>query len=144
MTTPNTAGSVATAEDFSSFLLKDTASLELQFPNGEPMLHNGQQVVVHLYGPSTQRHKDAMAAHEREAAARVFRAMGNTKKNKGEKDDPEADAKFLTAVTDRFDNFPYPGGVAAIYREPGLLYVHQQVNVYLKNLGNFFKASETT
>lgn len=129
--------------DFASFMLEETSSVELVLPNGEPMLFNGQPVIVHVYGPATEQHKKASAEQEREAAARVFRAMNKPGK-KGEKDDPDADAKFLTAVTARFENFPFPGGPAAIYRNPRLLYVHNQVNAHLSNLGNFFEASKTS
>lgn len=127
---------------FASFMLDTTTRLELELPNGAPMLWEGKPVAVHLYGPATDEYARAKAELEREGAARVFRAMNaNKNKKKGPDEDREADAKFLTAVTASFENFPYPGGVFAIYREPRLKYIGNQVQAHINDLGNFFKGS---
>ena len=137
--TPITA---AAAADFSAFLLDTTSRLELELPNGAPMLWEGKPVAVLLFGPATDEYAKARAAMEKESAARVFRAMGaNKNKKKNGEDDAEADAKFLTAITAEFENFPYPGGPAAIYREPRLNYIGNQVRTHVNDLGNFFKES---
>ena len=124
-------------EDFEEFFLVDTAALEIEMPNGEPMLYKGEQVVAHLYGPSTTQFVKAKAAVDKEASKRVINAMGAKGKRK-EQEDADADAKFLIAVTDRFDNFPFPGGKEAIYKEQKLKYIHDQVRAHLNDLGNFF------
>jgi uncharacterized protein (DUF924 family) len=129
---------------FEAFYLADTSELKLDLPNGEPMLYNGERVVVHLYGPATEQFVAAKDAIDREVAKRgmaaMATAMGNKRKNK-EEEDRDADAKFLTAVTDRFDNFPYKGGPAAIYRDLRLKYVADQVRAHLNDLSNFFSSS---
>jgi len=130
-------------DEFSEFLLTDTAVLDIELPDGEPMLFHGDQVRVHLFGPSTHQYVKARAALDREASKRIVAAMGQKGKNK-EKEDQDADAKFLIAVTDKFENFPYPGGVEAIYREQKLKYIHEQVRAHLNDLGNFFNHGETT
>lgn len=136
------AAAAASAADFSAFLLDTTSRLELVLPNGEPMLWQGLPVAVQLYGPATDEYAAAKAAMEKEAAARVFRAMGaNKNKKKQGEDEAETDAKFLTAITAEFENFPYPGGTAAIYREPRLNYIGNQVRQHVNDLGNFFKES---
>ena len=129
-------------EDFSEFFLTETAALDIELPNGEPMLYKGKQVVVHLFGPSTSQFVKAKAAIDKEASKRVIAAMGAKGKRK-EQEDQDADAKFLIAVTERFDNFPYPGGVEAIYREQKLKYIHEQVRTHLNDLGNFFLTGQT-
>lgn len=127
---------------FAAFMLDTTSRLELELPNGEPMLYEGKPVAVKLYGPATDEYAKARAAMEKESAARVFRAMGaNKNKKKNGEDDAEADAKFLTEITAEFENFPYPGGVPAIYREPRLNYIGNQVRSHVNELGNFFKQS---
>ena len=128
--------------DFSEFFLSDSSVLDIELPNGDPMFCNGGQVRVHLWGPSTDLYIRAKAAMDREASKRVIAAVGLKGKRK-ESEDADADAKFLIAVTDRFDNFPYPGGVEAIYREPHLKYIHDQVRAHLNDLGNFFLTGET-
>lgn len=127
---------------FAGFMLETTTRLELELPNGAPMLYEGKPVAVLLYGPATDEYVRAKAEIEREGAARVFRAMNSNKnKKKGTEEDREADAKFLTAVTASFENFPYPGGAFAIYREPRLKYIGNQVQAHINDLGNFFKGS---
>lgn len=143
--TTKTAAAVAgilTTADFTGFMLEETTRLELELPNGDPMLFNGEQVAVHLYGPATDEYTRAKTDLEKEGAARVFRAMGNRNKKKGGEEDREADAKFLTAVTASFENFPFPGGAFAIYREPKFKYIGNQVQSHINDLGNFFKASK--
>lgn len=134
---------IVNTDDFSGFYLIDTAALDIELPNGEPMIYHGQQVVVHLYGPSTSRFIKAKASMDREASKRVVAMIGKKSQSKTESDD-EADAKFLIAVTDRFDNFPFPGGIDAIYREPRFKYIHDQVRNHLNDLGNFFAPGVTS
>ena len=74
---------------------------------------------------------------DKEASKRVFRSMG-AKLKKGDEEDKDADAKFLAAITDSVENFPFPGGAGAIYRELRLKYVADQVRAHLSDLGNFF------
>lgn len=135
---------VSAPTGFEDFFLADTSALKLDLPNGEPMLHNGERVVVHLYGPATEQYIQAKDAIDREVAKRgmvaMAAAMGNKRKSK-EQEDRDADVKFLVAVTDRFENFPYPGGADGIYREQRLKYVAEQVRAHLNDQANFFSPS---
>ena len=125
---------------FAQYFIEETSALEIELPNGEPMLHNGVQVIVKLHGPSTPVWVAAIEAKEKEATKRVFAAMGQ--KGKNARKDADADAHFLCAVTASFENFPYPGGMEAIYREPRLKYINSQVNAHLNDMGNFYKTGE--
>lgn len=140
MTTTNSNDPTA---EFAEFFLDETSRLEIELPGGDPMLYNGQPVAVNLYGPSTAQHVAAREKAEREATKRVFANMAKGSKKKDEPD-TDADAKFLCAITASFENFPYPGGAEAIYRQPRLKYINNQVNAHLADLGNFFKKSKTT
>lgn len=128
------------AEDFSDFFLAETSVVELDLPNGEPMLYQGNPVRAHVYGPATARFTKANEAMQKEAAKRLMAAIGN--KGKKETEDKDADAKFLIAITERIENFPYPGGIDAIYREPKLKYMADQVRTYVGDAGNFFGVGE--
>lgn len=128
---------------FESFFLADVCRLDIELPTGEPMLHAGKQVVAVLFGPATPEYVKAKEAMEKEASRRVFAAMG-VKKKKGDDEDKEADQKFLTAVTAEFENFPYPGGPSAVYRERRLLYIGNQVRSHLNDLGNFYEKPNKT
>lgn len=131
----NTAS--ATAEDFSAYFLQDTSTVTIKLPNGQPMLYQGQPVSVVVYGPSTDRYSAARDALDREAAKALMANINGSKADA----DKDADARFLSAVTERIDNFPYPGGPSAVYREPKLKYLADQVRAHLGDLGNFFKGS---
>lgn len=124
--------------DFSQYFLSEASVLDIDLPNGDPMLFDGKQVRVHIYGPSTSQYTMAQDRLNREATKNVVAAMskGNKKKDEGDKD---ADAKFLCAITEKFENFPYPGGAEAIYREPGLQYINKQVQTFVGDMGNFYK-----
>lgn len=124
-------------EDFSAFFLQDTSTVFIKLPTGEPMLYQGQPVAVVVYGPSTERHTAAKDALDREAARGIMAALAPGKEGPAK----DADAKFLSAVTERIDNFPFPGGPAAVYREQRLKYLADQVRAHLGDLGNFFKGS---
>ena len=122
---------------FASFFLSETSRIEIDLPNGEPMLFEGKQVAVNIHGPATDVFVKAKDAMDKEAQKRVFRSMG-AKLKKGDDEDKDADAKFLAAITDNIENFPFPGGAGAIYRELRLKYVADQVRGHLSDLGNFF------
>lgn len=124
-------------ETFAAFFLSETSRVEIDLPNGEPMLYEGKQVAVNVYGPATDVFAKAKDAMDKEASKRVFRSMG-AKLKKGDDEDKDADVKFLVAVTDSVENFPFPGGAGAIYRELRLKYVADQVRGHLSDLGNFF------
>ena len=124
-------------ETFAAFFLTEASRIEIDLPNGEPMLYEGKQVAVNVYGPATDVYAKAKDAMDKEAQKRVFRSMG-AKLKKGDDEDKDADAKFLAAITDSVENFPFPGGAGAIYRELRLKYVADQVRTHLSDLGNFF------
>ena len=124
-------------ETFAAFFLSETSRVEIDLPTGEPMLYDGKQVAVNIHGPATDVFVKAKDAMDKEAQKRVFRSMG-AKLKKGDDEDKDADARFLAAITDSVENFPFPGGAGAIYRERRLKYVADQVRGHLSDLGNFF------
>lgn len=128
-------------EDFSAFFLKDTTRVEIELPNGEPMLFKGEQVAFNIYGPSTDEFQKAKEALDKEAMKRVMANLGNKKKKGEESEDKDADVKFLAAITESVENFPYPGGALEIYKNSKLKYIADQVRAHLNDLGNFFPAA---
>lgn len=131
-------------EDFSDYFLADTSAIDIDLPNGDPMLYpkvGGEQVRVNVYGPATKQYQQAEEARTREATKRVVQAM-NTK-GKKEAEDKDVDIKFLVAVTQSIDNFPYPGGPEAVYREPKLKYISEQVMRHVGDTSNFFGTAPT-
>ena len=129
------------AEIFSQFFLQDESRLEIELPNGKPMIYDGQPVTVVLFGPATEQFAKAKAMQEKTATSRVMAAMGN-KKAKPASNDDESDALYLAAVTKEVQNFPFPGGPLGIYSDKRLQYINRQVNQHLADLGNFFPAGQ--
>ena len=132
--TPDTA-------DFSQFLLSPTGRVEISLPNGEPMLYQGKQVTVHVFSPASAEYARAEAVLQRAARERLF---GSKKKVNDAEEEAETNARFLVTVTSSIENFPYPGGPEAIYRERKLAYIADQVRAYLNDQGNFYKPSKAS
>lgn len=131
-------------DEFSDYYLADTSAIDIDLPNGDPMTYpkvGGAQVRVHVYGPSTRQYQQAEEARTREATKRVVAAMGA--KGKKEAEDKDVDIKFLVAVTANIENFPFPGGPEAIYREPKLKYISDQVMRHVGDTSNFFGDSKS-
>lgn len=127
------------AADFSAFLLSPTGRVEISLPNGDPMLYDGKRVAVNVYSPASAEYARAKATMERAARDKI---LGGKKSANEAEDNAEIDARFITAVTQSVENFPFPGGVDAMYRERGLMYIEAQVRAYLNDQGNFFKPSK--
>lgn len=132
--------------EFEEFMMENTSVLDILLPNDEPMLFKGQQVRVHLYGPSTEEYARAADRKEKSAMKRVVdaaAAKGKINQTAQKKEDPrEVDVRFLIDVTSHFDNFPFPGGKEGIYKEPRFVYMQNQILRHLADMGNFFKGSE--
>lgn len=115
------------------FFLDQEATLEIDLPNGEPMVYNGQRVSITLFGPSTDEFATAKAEHDKAATVRVVAAVGN-KKPKTNGVDP--DVKYLAAITKSVNNLPLTPH--ALYSEPRLQYVNRQVFAHIGDMANFF------
>lgn len=136
----------AIAPELAAFLLQNEARIEISLPNGNPMLYQGAQVAVVVHGPSTDEFARAQAKREKAVTTQVFAAAAKSKKpGKGQAQDgsQEIDVQFLCDITKHVENLPWPGGVAAMYRNLGLQYLNRQVLAHVNDLGNFFPASET-
>jgi len=127
--------------DFSAFLLSPAGRIEINLPNGDPMLYQGKRVAVSVYSPASAEYARAQAALQRSATSKVISAKKGVI---AEEDSFEIDARFLESITAGIENFPYPGGAAAIYRERGLLYIGEQVRAYLNEQTNFFGKPKTS
>ncbi len=132
---------ITTAADFSAFLLSPTGRVEINLPNGDPMLFDGKRVAVNVFSPASTEYARAKATMERAARDKI---LGGKKSANEAEDNAEIDARFITAVTQSVENFPFPGGVEAMYRERGLMYIEAQVRSYLNDQGNFFGKSKAS
>jgi hypothetical protein len=128
-------------DDISAFAAVDTGTIELERPNGEPLLNSsGLQMSVTVYGPGSKQHQKATAKRNRAILAHV-RTGG--KKMKDE-DQRELDADFLADITSSFNNFTYKGlqgheQFKAFYMDATVGCYSEQVNKGVNDWGNFTK-----
>jgi hypothetical protein len=123
--------------DLSAFQLVNTAILEVENPKGDPLLFNGAPVTITLYGPGSKEYKNAKYKLENANQTRSIAMLrGKTSKTAAE-DQEKANAEFLAACTAQVDNFPITGGALALYSNPGLVYITDQVNKFLGDAENF-------
>jgi hypothetical protein len=125
-------------KDFSMFFLAVSGTVAINMPNGKPLMYEGNQVTIDVYGPGSIQHIKATEFIQNEATKRLLIAAGNT----DVKEDPDADVKYLLAITRSINNFPYEGGAKAIYSEPRLNYIANQVRAYVGRAGNFFEDAD--
>lgn len=130
-----------TTADFSAFLLSPTGRVEINLPNGDPMLYDGKRVAVNVFSPASAEYARAQAAVQRAARDKL---LGGKKSANEADENAEIDARFLVSITQSVENFPYPGGADAMYRERGLMYIGDQVRAYLGEQGNFFGKSKAS
>jgi hypothetical protein len=118
-------------------------AMYVELDNGEPDLD--RPMTVELYGPGSKPYKRAQAANTNRTIDRL--------KKKG-KSDASADdqaretAEFLTACTKGFANVTLNGlqGEAlamAIYSDPEIGFIPEQVNKHIGDWANFTKPSPT-
>lgn len=123
--------------ELSAFEAVDVGVLDLQTPAGDPLMHNGQPVRIHLYGPGSAEHVRAQAKADSAAQARTFAAIrGKASKSAAEEQREDSIAK-LVACTKNIENFPVPGGAEALYRNQRLGYITNQVGRFLDDWANF-------
>jgi len=130
------------AFDVTKFELEDSAVLILQNAAGDDDLQfDGKVVTVRVWGPGSKQGVRAMHVAGRHAAMRMAGIVrGKVSKNAAEDADTEKVEK-LTMITAEFTNFPYEGGAQAIYANPKLCYIADQVDAFFGDKANFSKPS---
>ena len=135
--------------DITSEAVQDTATLNLSRANGSPMIgEDGKRASITLCGPGSRTYLQAEAETRRRARAKVDQAGGRITAAMDGTDEDEAD--FLAAITVSFNNFTYPEpeGVkfktkreqyVAFYMDDTLGYLHEQVQKFRADWGNFAK-----
>lgn len=129
------------AFNLAAFEAADVGVLDVQTPAGEPLLHQGQPVRIHLYGPGSVEYTRAQAKADTAAQARTFAAIRGKASKSATEDQREDGIHKLVACTKRVENFPIPGGAEALYRNQRLGYITNQVGRFLEDWANFLPPS---
>lgn len=126
--------------DLSQFEILDTASLTVLNPKGDELTVGGKPVVISVYSPGSKQFMNAKYKLDNATQARSIAIIrGKTPKNAAEEARLQQ-AEFLAAVTASIDNFPIDGGALALYTNPKLSYITDQVEKFIGDTENFMQS----
>lgn len=123
--------------DLSQFETLDTASLYVQNPKGDELLVNGKPVVINLYGPGSKQFVNAKYKLDNAVQTRSIAMLRGKQSKNAAEENRQLQAEFYAAVTSSIDNFPIDGGSLALYSNPKLNYITEQVEKFLNETENF-------
>lgn len=132
--------------DIAKLAVKETAVIELETPDGEPLLDEGGKVLsVTVYGPGSKQFQRAQGKRNRAILDHV-RKGGKKMKDEEQR---ELDAEFLADCTASFNGFVYKDLTGydmfkAAYLDPSIGFVAEQVNKAIGDWANFTNRSATT
>jgi hypothetical protein len=134
--------------DISTIEVSDTFDVEIiDTRSGDPMIHNGKVLSVTVYGPASAKFKAAQAVANAKAMKR-FRSKG--KADKTAEEEAADTASFLSAITASLNNFNYKQQTEgrevfrALYTDPKMGFITEQVNTAAGDWANFTTASSTS
>lgn len=127
--------------DISQFETVDYATLNVLNPKGDELIGaEGKPVLINLYGPGSKQFVNAKYKLDNATQARSIAILrGKTSKNAAE-EARQQQAEFYAAVTVSIENFPIEGGALALYLNPKLNYITEQVDKFLSETENFMPA----
>ncbi len=129
--------------DISMFETVDTSTLTVLDPKGDELLVNGEAVTITLYGPGSKQFVNAKYKLDNASQARSIAILrGKAPKNAAE-ETRQMQAEFYASVTASLDNFPIEGGAYALYLNPKLNYITEQVEKFLGETENFMPSLPT-
>ena len=132
--------------DISKLAVKETAVIELESPDGEPLINDqGETLSVTVYGPGSKQFQKAQGTRNR-AILEYVRKGGKKMKDEEQR---ELDAEFLSACTVSFNGFTYKELTGyemfkAAYLDPAIGFIAEQVNKAIGDWANFTKGSNKT
>lgn len=132
--------------DISKLAVKETTVIELETPDGEPLLdENGKVLSVTVYGPGSKQFQRAQGKRNR-AILEYVRKGGKKMKDDEQR---ELDAEFLADCTASFNGFVYKDLTGydmfkAAYLDPSIGFIAEQVNKAIGDWANFTNKSATT
>lgn len=133
--------------DIRQLAVEETAILHLRNASDELAYADEEKkkpIQIVLYGPGS---KTFRAAQAKQSARIMERLRRKNKKDLSPDEEAEERAAFLSACTKSFENIVFDElkGDAlfkAVYTEPSLGFIADQVNAYLGDWGNFTKSSK--
>lgn len=125
--------------DISKLAAKETALIELDGPDGEPLENEkGERLSITVFGPGSKQFQKAQGIRNR-AILEYVRKGGKKMKDDEQR---ELDAEFLASCTASFNGFVYKEMVGhdqfkAAYLDPSIGFISEQVNKAIGDWANF-------
>lgn len=130
--------------DIAAFEAADTSLLNVLDIRGDPLFVDGNVVTIELYGPGSNEYAKAQARLNDILTSRSFMAMrGKPVRETMEESRAPLVDKYV-ACTKALNNFPIEGGARALYENPKLTYITDQVARFIEDWANFTPGSATT
>ena len=132
--------------DIRTKAVKPTGRLHLRDAADEPMFTpDGKEVAVNVYGPGSKQYAKAQAAQQNRMIDKMKR-KGKTEQTAEQK--AAEQAEFLRDCTDSFENMTYgdltgPAMAHAVYSDPLIGFIADQVAKYISDWSNFSQPSAT-
>jgi hypothetical protein len=123
----------------SDYEAEDVAPMEVMGIDGDPLLYQGQQVVIRVYGPGSMQAVNASAKQQRAAQARMYAELRGKRSKETPDDARQQVIDELVARTKSIDNWPLTA--EQTYANPKLGYIAEQVTTFGKEWANFKKGS---
>lgn len=131
--------------DISTIEVADTFDVEIiDTATGDPMVKSGKTLSITVFGPASPKFKAAQAVANAKTVKR-FRTKG--KADTTAEEDAADKASFLSSITLSLNNFSYKGesegreAFRALYLDPKMGFVTEQVNAAAGDWSNFTKTS---
>ena len=131
--------------DISTLAAKESAVLQLRGADDELLFDNGVAVTVTCFGPGSKAYQKAQSASQNKLIDRMKR-KGNIDQTPDEK--LAQQAEFLTACTESFEGLTSgaltgPDLFRAVYSDPEVGFISEQIAKFIGDWSNFTKASTT-
>ena len=123
------------------FEVSETAYFDVLGVDQEPLLYRGQPVRISVHGPGSAAYVRAEGRAAQASQARALAALRGKAGKQDLEEQRQQQAEKLAAVTVGIENFPIPGGALALYANPKLGYITNQVARFLEDWANFKPAS---
>lgn len=132
--------------DISQFEVEETAVVELNTANDEPMMLDGQRATITVYGPGSKQHAAALAVTQNRMLERL-RKKGKVEQSADDKTAENVD--FLVGCTKEFSANIKSGELKgealyrAVYGNRKLGFIGDQIAKVIGEWQNFTKPSPT-
>lgn len=125
--------------DLKDYEAAETGEMEVMGLDEEPLMVNGEPVVLVMYGPGSKQHAAATAKATAKTRNSMMAAMRGKPIKEGDDEARKDQIEKLVACTAEVKNFPL--SAREIFTNPLLGYITDQAAKYIEDWKNFKKPS---